>query len=109
MTEENEEVEVLPGDLVRVLYKILDQHGNVIDVHWIHGQCLSTDFTFANKYPYEVKFKFEGKDKVSVFSHKEVKFYDRLKEAPKGAQKIVITEQSQYIEWTEEWIDDHQY
>ncbi len=111
---ENEELapdpELKAGDLVTVLYKVLDLKGDIIDVHRIHGQLLSIDFSFANKYPYEVKFKFEGKDKVSVFSSSEIKFYDRLKEEPAGARNIVVTEQSAYIEWNDMgWVDDHQY
>ncbi len=101
--------EIRAGDLVEVLHKLLNNAGEVYDVIRVVGQVLSVDFSFANKYPYEVKLRIDGKDKISVFNSSEIKFYDRLKEEPSGAKKIVITEATQYIEWTEDWIDDHQF
>lgn len=101
--------DIQAGDIVRILYKVLGNHGEVVDCMFLHGQVLSIDFDFANKYPYEVKFNYNGVSKVNVFDASEVKFYDRPQAPDQSSKVIKVTEGSGYIEWQENWIDDHQY
>ncbi len=108
-------VELKVGDIVRALYKVLDVKGNVVDCLWVQGVVINIDHEFGNAYPYDVRFNFEGRTKVSPFKRGELEFYDRVnklepKEQRDGAKVITITEvSSEYITWPEDWIDDQQF
>ena len=80
--------ELKVGDLVVVLYKFLDSRGECYDVARCYGKLISTDFDFANKFPYEVVFTLDGKKKTSCFQDADITFYDR----PPGAKTIPIKE-----------------